>query len=152
MPKLTHGTWVLIADGKKALFLRNDVDEIDPTLNVVRVEEHENPPTHEQGTDEPGRRADKGPGQRSAMQETDWHRLSEVRFADDLADLLYRYAHKGAFKRIVLVAPAPVLGELRKKLHKEVAERVVAEIGKDLTNHPIDEIEKMLKAELAAMA
>ena len=43
MATLTHGTWVLIADGEKALFLRNDLDEINPDLTVVRIEEQENP-------------------------------------------------------------------------------------------------------------
>ena len=54
MSTLTHGTWVLIADGEKALFLRNDLDEKDPDLNVIRIEEQENPADSEQGTDKPG--------------------------------------------------------------------------------------------------
>lgn len=148
MPTLTSGTWVLIADGKKALFLRNDLDEMNPDLNVVRIEEQDNPPTSEQGTAPQGRMPDGGSGQRSAMEETDWHQLAKDRFADDLADLLYRYAHKARFSRIVLAAPPRVLGELRKKLHKEVADRVVAEIGKDFTNHPLDKLETILKKEL----
>lgn len=148
MPTLTHGTWVLIADGEKALFLRNDLDEKNPDLNVVRIEEQENPSDAEQGSEPPGRMDDTGVRQRSALQETDWHELAKTRFADDLADLLYRYAHKSDFSRLVLVAPAKVLGELRKKMHKEVADRVVAEIHKDLTNHPLDKVEKLLKNEL----
>ena len=148
MATLTKGTWVLIADGEKALFLRNDLDEITPDLNVVRLESQQNPASNAQGTHPPGRRPDTGEGQRSAMEDTDWHALAKDRFADEMADLLYKYAHKGVFKRIVLVAPARVLGELRRKLHKAVAERVVAELPKDLTNHPLDKVEKMLKAEL----
>ncbi|MEQ9258956.1 MAG: host attachment protein [Roseovarius sp.] len=54
MATLTHGTWVLIADGEKALFLRNDLDEISPDLNVIRQEKQENPPDRDQGTDSPG--------------------------------------------------------------------------------------------------
>ncbi len=148
MPTLTNGTWVLIADGEKALFLRNDLDAINPDLNVVRLEEQDNPSTREQGANRPGRQADTAAGQRSAMEDTDWHALAKDRFADEMADLLYKYAQKGAFDRIVLVAPAPVLGEMRGKLHKEVTGRVVAELTKDLTNHPLDEVEKLLKAEL----
>lgn len=148
MAILTNGTWVLLADGEKALFLRNDLDAINPDLNVVRHEAQDNPASHAQGTHRPGRRADTGTGQRSAMADTDWHALAKDRFADEMADLLYRYAHGGAFGRIVLVAPSPVLGELRDKLHKEVTGRVVAELPKDLTNHPLDKVETMLKKEL----
>ena len=148
MAVLTNGTWVLIADGEKALFLRNRVDAIAPTLDVVRKNENDNPSNMAQATDRPGRKHDSGVGQRSAMEDTDWHRLSKERFAHELADILYTYAHRGAFDRIVLVAAPHVLGDLRDHLHKEVRDRVVAEVAKDLTHHPLDKVETMLKAEL----
>lgn len=145
MAILTKGTWVLIADGEKALFLRNDVDAMNPDLNVVRIEEQDNPSDLEQSANRPGRMHDGGPGQKSAYDDTDWHELAKERFADDLADILYKLAHKGAFDRIVLVAPPKILGELRDKLHQEVSQRVVAEVDKTLTNHPIDKIETLLR-------
>lgn len=148
MTDLTHGTWVVIADGEKALFLENRTDAEDPFLQVFRVDEQDNPPTAEQGTDRPGRMPDTGMGQRSAVQEVDWHRLAKERFADDLADTLYAQAHKGRFDRLVICAAPRVLGDLRDKLHPEVAGRVVAEIPKTLTNHPLDEVERVLRAEL----
>ncbi len=85
MKRLSKGTWVLVADGDKALFLENVADAIHPELAVRRVDAQDNPPDREQGTDKPGRRSDTGPGQRSAMEETDWHELAKMRFADDLA-------------------------------------------------------------------
>ena len=83
------------------------------------------------------------------MDDTDWHQLSKDRFAHELADILYKLAHKGRFDKIVLVAPPHTLGELRDNLHKEVADKVVGEIPKTLTNHPIPEIEKIVKDDLA---
>jgi protein required for attachment to host cells len=148
MAVLTKGTWVLVADGEKALFLRNDLDDRDPDLNVMRIETQDNPPDREQSADRPGRMPDTGRQQRSAMDDTDWHLLAKERFADDLADLLYQQVHAGAFDRIVLVAPPATLGELRAKLHLEVQNAVVGEVAKDLTNHPLDEVEKLLKREL----
>ncbi|MFP4273985.1 MAG: host attachment protein [Paracoccaceae bacterium] len=146
---LTHGTWVLVADGEKALFLHNLTDAEDPHLEVVRKNAQENPPSRDQGTDTPGRMPDAGSGnQRSALDETDWHRLAKERFAADLATLLYQYAHQGAFERLVIAAPDRVLGALRDKMHEEVAAKVVAEIHKDLTNHPLDRMEKILAESL----
>ncbi|GGE21417.1 host attachment protein [Primorskyibacter flagellatus] len=144
-----YDAWVLIADGEKALFLKNLTDEQDPHLEVVRKEEQENPKDIDQSANRPGRMPDNGPGQRSAMDDTDWHQLAKERFADDLADLLYRQAHRHRFEKIVLVAPPKTLGELRQKLHKEVADKVIGEIPKTLTNHPLDEIEAALKSEPA---
>ena len=39
-----------------------------------------------------------------------------------------------------------VLGEIRKKLHKEVTDRLLGEVPKTLTNHPVPEIEKIIQA------
>jgi protein required for attachment to host cells len=143
---LDHDVWVLIADGEKALFLRNEGDGKYPNLQVVREVHEENPPTHEQGTDRPGRMTDGSSDHRSAVQETDWHRIAKERFADELAERLYRMAHRGDFSKIVLVAPPVVMGEMRHKLHKEVEEKIVGEVAKTLTGHPIPEMEKILQA------
>lgn len=150
MTKLRKGTWVLVADGEKALILENQTDAEDPFLTVVRKKEQENPSDLEQSANRPGRMHDNGPGQRSALDDTDWHELAKERFADELADLLYGHAHKGSFDALVLVASPSVLGELRDQLHQEVSAKVIHEIPKTLTNHPLDKIEKLVKSEMAA--
>ncbi len=142
--KLENKAWVLVADGEKALFFENEGSQAMPDFKVVREMEQDNPATSEQGTDSPGRMHDSGPNQRSSVEQTDWHRLAEERFAKDAAQLLYKYAHKNRFKKIVLCAAPKILGELRKELHQEVTERVIGEVPKTLTNHPVDKIEKLL--------
>jgi protein required for attachment to host cells len=143
---LKHGLWLMVADGEKALFLKNEGDATYPNLQVVREMEQENPPTREQGSDRPGRFSDGPSIHRSAVDDTDWHKVGKVRFADEIADRLYTMAHRGDFREIVLIAPPLVLGELRKKLHQEVSEKVVGEIPKTLTNHAVYDIEKILLA------
>lgn len=150
MTKLHNGTWVLVADGEKALFLENKTDGEDPFLEVFREDEQDNPPTGEQAANRPGRFNDGPSVHRSAVQDTDWHQLAKDRFAQDLADILYKKAHKGDFDRLVLVAPPKTLGELRQEMHQEVSDKVIGEVPKTLTNHPVDEIEKIVKTELAA--
>jgi protein required for attachment to host cells len=144
--KLKHGLWIVVADGEKALFLENRGDTRYPDLRVVQEMEQENPATREQGSDRPGRYSDGPSVHRSAVEDTDWHRLGKERFADEIAGRLYKLAHGGAFKEIVLIAPPQVLGEMRKKLHKEVGDRIRAEIPKTLTNHTVGEIESLLQA------
>jgi protein required for attachment to host cells len=142
--RLPHDTWVLVADGEKALFMRNEGDAKYPNLEVVREVHEENPATREQGTDRPGRLSDGPSAHHSAVADTDWHAIGKERFADDIAERLYAMAHRGDFEHIVLVAPPPVLGEMRKKLHKEVEARVVGEVAKTLTGHTVPDIEKVL--------
>lgn len=143
---LKHGLWILVADGEKALFLENRGDTRYPDLRVVREVEQENPSTREQGAERPGRYGDGPTAHKSAFAETDWYRLGKERFADEIAAKLYEMAHRGSFDEIILVAPPQVLGEMRKKLHKEVAARVQAQIAKTLTNQPVWDIEAMLRA------
>ena len=148
MSGLKTGTWVLIADGEKALFLENIGDEQDMHLQVIRKEEHENPQTSDQGTDRPGRFNDGPSVHRSGVDDADWHALEKHRFAKELAEMLYARAYAGKFDRIVLVASPRVLGDLRSELHGEVTDRVVAEIPKTHTNEPILDIERMLAVEI----
>ena len=50
-------------------------------------------------------------------------------------------------KSLIVVAPPRTLGALRKHYHKEVERRLIGEISKDLTGHPIGEIEKIIAAQ-----
>lgn len=143
---LRHGIWVVVADGEKALFLRNEGDATYPDLQVVRELGQENPPTREQGVERPGRYSNGPSPHNSAFDEADWHRLGKERFADEIARLLYRMAHRGDFDELVIVAPPVVLGAMRKKLHQEVSDRVAAELPKTLTNHVVEDIEAILRA------
>ena len=137
---------VLVGDGQKALFLRNKGDAGRVQLVVEEILERDNPPTREQGTDRPGRSVASVGVARSAMEEVDWHHLEKERFAEHLAQALYRYAHDNRFDELIVVAPPKILGNLRKAIHPEVAGRIVAEIPKEMTSHPIAEIERHIAA------
>lgn len=141
---IDHNAWVMVGDGEKALFFRNQGDAQHPNLEVINVLEHENPRTGEQGTDRPGRAFASVGTHRSAMQETNWHKLEKHRFAKEIADALYAAAHRGDFSRLVIAAPPMIMGDLRKSMHKAVSDKVVAEVSKDLTNMPPYEIERTL--------
>lgn len=147
---LDQGTFILVTDSEKALLLENITDAQDPHFEVRRKEEQENPSDREQSANRPGRKQDTGIGQRSALDDTDWHELAKERFADDIADLLYERAHRGKLGPVIIVASPQLLGDLRPKLHKEVQDLIQGEIPKTLTNHPITEIERIVKDELAA--
>jgi protein required for attachment to host cells len=141
--KIPHNALVFVGDGRKALFLRNEGDEKFPNLRIEKVFEDENPSSHEQGTDRPGRVAESAAtGRRSAVEPTDWHHIEEHRFARRVAAALEQMVR--ASKAKAFVAPPKTLADLRDAFHADVNACVVAEIHKDLTNHPVWEIEKHL--------
>lgn len=141
---LPKGAWVIVADGEKALFLKNVGDDQDMNLSVHHKEEQENPPAGDWATDRPGRMHDGPSVHSSAVADTDWHQLEKERFASDLAAQLYKAAHKGAFDALAIIAGRVVLSQMRKEMHEEVSSRVILEVPKVLTNHPMDEIETHL--------
>ncbi|GMG82983.1 host attachment family protein [Paralimibaculum aggregatum] len=149
---MAHGkpiTWVVVADGGKALLLENDGHDRAPALRRLATSELDNPPTREQGTDRPGRRSDTGAGQRSALDAPDWHSLAGERFLRAFAERVAGAAREGRVGRIVMIAAPAALGTLRAALPADVAGLVTAEIAKDLTNHPLGAIEAAVKGALA---
>ena len=140
-----HNALVFVGDGQRALFLRNIGDAKFPNLTVQRVFTDQNPPTHEQGTDRPGRGFKRAAtNRRSSMEETDWHELEKHRFAEHVASAMERLVRTDDVKTVIIVAPPRTLADLRHALHADVKSRIAAEIDKDLTKHPIADIEKHL--------
>jgi protein required for attachment to host cells len=137
---------ILVGDGEKALFLRNKGSRNDVRLEIENILWHDNPATHEQGTDEPGHAFASVGFARSAVKETDWHQLGEERFVSEVARRLYMLAHAKKFDALVVVAPPKVLGQLRKEFHKEVSDRITGELPKELTTQYLPAIEKVLRS------
>ncbi len=139
-----NGAWVLIGDGRRALFFSNHGDAEILDLRVVETRVEDNPPTREQGSDAPGRAFSSVGAGRSSMGNVDWHELEEERFARAMADRINTAAESGEMKEIVIVAPPKTLGEIRKDLSPKALSKVAGELHKDLTKHPVPEIEKAL--------
>lgn len=145
--QIPHDAFIVVADGRKMLFFRNEGDEAHPNLEIERKRQQDNPPDGDQKSDAPGRAFSSVGSARSAMEETDFHQLEEDRFAAETAELLRRRALNNDFDKLIVVAPPGTLGELRKHYHKEVENRLIGEIAKDLTGHPVPEIERIIVAE-----
>jgi protein required for attachment to host cells len=141
---IPHDALIFVGDGRKALFLRNAGDEKFPNLKTERVFAEENLPTHEQGTDRPVVSLHAGSHRRGSIEQTDWHRLEEHRFVEQVAAALEEMVRKRSVAALVIVAPPRTLADLRHAFHADVKKRIVAEIGKDLTKHPVGEIETHL--------
>lgn len=145
-------TWVAVADGEKAVVLQNDDLDLKPSLRVLSVAEIDNPPDRSQSVARPGRMNDGRAGsvRKSAFDETDFHKLAKVRFAKDFAARLNRAAHSDKFDRLIVIAPPATLGELRAEFSADLKSRLAAEIDKDLTKHPIEDIERKVADVLRA--
>ena len=142
--QVPHKSVVLVADGRKMLFLRNEGDATHPNLTVEHAREQENPATREQATDAAGQSSSPQGAARSSVEPTDFHQIEEDRFAADAAEFLKKRALSNDYEALIVIAPPKTLGELRKHYHKEVSDRLTGELSKDLTGHPIPDIEQAL--------
>jgi len=139
--RIPHDSYVLVADGAKMLFFRNEGDSENPNLQVIAAEQHADEADRDLKTDAAGRSS----GHNSSMGETDYHQQAEDRFAAEAAGRINRAAQAGDFGQLIIVAPPRTLGELRKHYSKQVEPMIAAEIAKDLTGHPVDRIEQALQ-------
>jgi protein required for attachment to host cells len=111
--KIHWGDWVVVCDGKKALVLENAGDEEYLNLKTREVYEQPDLKTRDVGTDAPGRTMNSIGGQRSAMDQTDWHDQEEQRFLHSLLGRLDAALNRGQTKSLVVIAPPRALGVLR---------------------------------------
>ncbi|MFS8116114.1 host attachment family protein [Rhizobium jaguaris] len=145
--KINWKNWILVCDGAKALFLRNDGDA--EILNLVLVHETAEPAEAARalGSDRPGRVYASEGGARSAVEAVDLHQRTEEDFLAAIAVKLDELVGNGTIEHLALVAPPKALGILRKRIGPSVQAVITAELAKDLTKLPIDEIEAQLRGE-----
>lgn len=149
---LPNGALVLVADGKKMLFLRNQGDENQIDLRTEAHDKRKDAMDRDLKTDAPGMQTPRAGIGRDTMEETDFHQQEEDRWVKDAAEELKRRALSNDFEALALVVPPKALGVLRKELHKEVERRIVCTINKEMTDRPIPDIEELLVGEGAPPA
>ena len=80
----------------------------------------------------------------SAVEQTDWHDLSERAFLTELAGQLHGAVTSGETRSLIMVAAPRALGMIREAYSPALRHAIRAEVGKDLVNIPVHEIEKQL--------
>ena len=154
---LPHRALVLVADGTKALFLRNHGDQNQIDLRTEAHDKRLDRKDREIKTDAAGAaavRMSSGGAEafRPAMGETDFHQQEEDRWVKDAAEELKKRALRNDFDALAIIAPPKALGFLKKCLHKEVEKRIVLTVNKEMTDRPIPDIEELLVGEGAPPA
>lgn len=140
---IPHNARVLVADGSKALLLRNTgttlnlAFEVEETINAP-----ENAPTREQGSDRPGRTA--SGSHRSNLGQIDLHRQTEERFLATVVKTAEAVWGDSNVTEIYIVAPPKALASIRKFLPDLLSKKIVAEYDKDIVHLPMDQLQTHL--------
>lgn len=134
----TKTTWVLIADGGRARILQSTgAGRLEPVAGMHFT--HELPPTHDLVSDRQTRSFESvGHTRHPVSTGLDPHRKEKEKFAIELAAILEQQVK--AFNKLIVVAPAKAMGELRDALSEAVRQKVEKEVVKDLTKTPDSEV------------
>jgi protein required for attachment to host cells len=135
MNKHTKTTWILVAHRAGAVLLQSR----GSGLPLERIAEISNPrgrlKAGDVDADRPGRAFDRyGGGRHAHATEQSVPDHIEAAFVSQLVDRLEQGRADSAFERLVLVAPAKMLGKLRETLSAPLRGLLVASLAKDLAH------------------
>jgi protein required for attachment to host cells len=147
-------TWILVADARNAqVYTRQKVEKHIPLAGNARHEHFEEIISHEPlpvsgmkwkaepaSEYEKGRNAGRvfesaGHTRHTGEPHMNVHDEIRIHFARTIAAELNHTREEKAYDRLVLIAPAKMLGEIKKYLNDKVLKRIVAEMPKDLTHY-----------------
>lgn len=138
-------TWVVVADGaRSAVYVNNGRDTGLRMLSEVESDGGRQP-TRDLGVGKPGRGFSPGAARHAFDNPVDWHRQEKRLFARDVARGINKAAEQNAFDRLVIAAPAKIMGELRGALNPGARKKLKGELTKDLTNTPPPELPDYFK-------
>lgn len=131
--KVPHNALVALANGERLVILRNLGQPFEPRLE--RVSEPDLLLTNFSA----GTRHQDPAGGRAGT--TD---LDELAHGAAIAEWFNKATLNGAREPVIIAADPRTLGEIRRHCHQQLQARIVGELAKDLTNQPLEAIERAL--------
>lgn len=132
--RLPNDTLVAVADGEKLHLFRTAGNEEPPHLKPAG-QPHVESSNHSAGS-----------RHKSSASNPDEKQDSEDMHAAAVAEFLNKAAQRNEFEHAVVIAPAKMIGELRKHYHKAFEGKILKEISKDMTGQGSEVIAKALEA------
>ena len=131
--KVPHKALVALANGERFLVMRNVGQPFEPKLEKVSDLDLE------LTNFSVGVRHQDPAGQRNGSTDID-----ELAHGAAIAEWLNNKTLNGEAEPLVIAADPKTLGQIRQHCHKELQNRIVGEVAKDLTNQPIEAVERAL--------
>lgn len=134
-------TYIVVADAARARIFTRDALQLVEKEGLVHSESrlHEGDLVTDRGSDV---HESTSTSSRSSGGEGTARTHEEQVFAKQVADRLYRARTDNSLKKLILVAPARFLGQLRDKLDDPTAKLVIHSLTKDLTKSSLDVIQE----------
>ncbi len=138
--------WVVLADGEHARVVSPSPEHLQFATRVAFDSTTAHLASHDLGTDRPGRGFKSAGTLRHAITpKEDPHKAAKHDFLVQVAHEVNEQAKSGSFDRLVLVAPAHALHDLREAISPQARDKVVGSLNKDLTKVPDHDLTSHLK-------
>jgi protein required for attachment to host cells len=138
--------WLVVVDGEHARIVAPTAaqGQFATVLSFDSAMAHL--PSRDLGTERPGRVHESASTTRHAVTpRSDAHQAAKHAFMLEVAKQLEGHAEAGDFDRLVLVAPAHALHDLREALSPVASTKIVGSLQKDLTKTPDHELTSHLE-------
>jgi protein required for attachment to host cells len=139
-------TWILVADASRARIFENRGPGRDVFQLPGGVLEA---PTANEYSDQPGRSFSSVGSGRSAMEPHHSKAGPAADFAAELMARMEKEHDERKYDRLIVCAPPAMLGTLREAVPERLRPHIMAEVDKDLTKVPTDEIAGHLEEVIA---
>ena len=147
--RVSENTWILVADRAKAVIYQSIWPELEYYRKIQEFEHPEGAARREEiGRDRPGRLAGAGVV-RTVGEPTNFRHRSAQELALPLIERLQQGRMNNEFGRLVIVAPALMLGVLRARMPAPLAKTVVLTLRKHLLDVPVRELMSQVDDALA---
>jgi len=130
--KVPHQALVVLANGERFLLMRNVGQPFEPKLE--RISELDLELTNFSA----------GVRHQDPVQRNGSTDIDELAHGAAIAEWLNNKTLNGEAEPLVIAADPKTLGQIRQRCHKELQSRIVGEVAKDLTNQPIEAVERAL--------
>jgi protein required for attachment to host cells len=131
---LPHDATVLVSNGQKLRLFRNK--GVEPAIRLVELPAPD-VAAHNQGS---------GGRHHTSSANPDDRRLAEDDFAAAVAEYINGKVLQGEITALFIVADPRTLGEIRLHLHPSVPPVLIGQLPKDLTHHPVADLQTALAA------
>jgi protein required for attachment to host cells len=133
--------WILVSDGSKAKILKKDGHSLIHVFPTYHADQMISP--LDKDSKRLGRVKESHEVVRHAYSPHEEYKDAEKKeFIKKVSDVFN--GNLKEYDRLILIAPAERLGEIREYLQDSVKEKIVKEINKDLVKAPMDEVYKYI--------
>ena len=131
--KIPHKALVALANGERLVIMQNVGQAFEPKLEKVSE------PDLLLTNFSAGVRHQDPAGQRNGSTDID-----ELAHGAAIAEWFNNKTLNGERDPLVIAADPKTLGQIRQRCHQELQARIVGELAKDLTNQPVEAVERAL--------